>query len=242
MADRHYGIGCDQVLLLESPTRKTSDFKLKIFNSDGGEASQCGNGARCMGRFVREEGLSSKSEIFLETVNRAVKVKFIKDEIYEADMGIPEFEPRRVPLNCFEKADFYNLKVENVRIEIGAINMGNTHAITTVNDISKAEVVNLGSKIESHSCFPLGTNVEFMQVVSRDLIQLRIFERGAGETLACGSGACAAVVYGIQRGWLNEAVTVEVPGGELNIKWEGGTKPVILSGLTARVFEGTINI
>ena len=242
LADRHYGIGCDQVLLLELPVNPDADFRFRIFNPDGQEVEQCGNGARCIARFLRDQGFTSKTNISLETTNRLITVELLEKNLVEVDMGPPQLNPHKVPFNAAEKSDFYNLALGDYRIEIGAINMGNAHAIIRVNDIKKAGVDTLGPKIENHPDFPLKTNVEFMEVASKNRILLRVYERGVGETLACGSGACAAVVYGKIRGWLDDAVTVEFPGGKLAVCWKGGRKPVILSGLTELVFKGSINL
>ena len=242
LADRHYGVGCDQLLLLQATANQDADFCFRIFNPDGQEVEQCGNGARCIGRFCLDQGFTSKTKISLETINRLVTVNLLDEGLVDVDMGPPELDPDKVPFNAKQKSNFYNLITENSKIEIGAINMGNTHAIIRVEDVKKADVSTIGPMIEKHPDFPLKTNVEFLQISSRNKILLRVYERGAGETLACGSGACAAVVYGKIRGWLDETVTVEFPGGKLNVCWKGVGDPVILSGFTELVFKGTVNL
>ena len=242
LADRHYGVGCDQLLLLEATENQNADFRFRIFNQDGQEEEQCGKGARCIGRFSLDQGFTLKTKISLETINRLVTVNLLDEGLVDVDMGPPELNPDKVPFKAEYKSDFYNLVAENSRIEIGAINMGNTHAIVRVEDVKNADVSTIGPIIEKHPDFPLKTNVEFLQIASRNKVLLRVYERGAGETLACGSGACAAVVYGKIRGWLDETVTVEFPGGKLNVSWKGAGNPVILSGLTELVFTGTVNI
>ena len=242
LADRHYGVGCDQLLLLEATANQDADFRFRIFNPDGQEVEQCGNGARCIGRFSLDQGFTSKTKISLETMNRLVTVNILDEGFVDVDMGPPELDPDKVPFNANQKSNFYNLITEGSKIEIGAVNMGNTHAIIRVEDVKKADVGTIGPMIEKHSDFPLKANVGFLQIASRNKVLLRVYERGAGETLACGSGACAAVVYGKLRGWLDETVTVEFPGGKLNVFWKGAGNPVILSGLTELVFTGTVNI
>ncbi len=242
LADRHYGIGCDQILLLEAALNPDADFRFRIFNPDGQEVEQCGNGARCIGKFIKDQGFSSKTNISLETINRLVILQLMEDDIVKVDMGPPELDPNKVPFSAKEKCNFYDLIAGNSYLEIGAINMGNTHAVLRVENVKETDVRKLGPIIEKHPDFPLKTNVEFMEVSSKTRVLLRVHERGTGETLACGSGACAAVVYGRIRGWLDDIVTVEYPGGELTVCWKGDGAPVILSGLTELVFRGTINL
>ncbi len=242
IADRHLGIGCDQVLMIEAPGNPEVDFRYRIFNSDGTEAEQCGNGARCFARFVREKKLTSKRVLKVETAAGIIELRVRNREEVEVDMGMPVFEPGDIPFNAPARADSYPLQVGNTTVEIGALSMGNPHAVVRVDDIDSAPVEHLGAAIESHPDFPQRVNVGFMQVVSPTEIKLRVFERGAGETLACGSGACAAVVYGLLRGWLRDTVTVTLAGGKLAISWAGDGHPVIMTGPTAVVFEGTIRI
>ncbi len=242
LADRHFGIGCDQVLVVEAPQNPQVDFRYRIYNADGKEVEQCGNGARCFARFVREKKLTGKRVISVETSAGIIVLRVRPNHEVEVDMGAPEFEPARIPFNATARAPSYPLRVDDTELEIGAVSMGNPHAVLRVSNTGKAEVERLGPLIESHPDFPQQVNVGFMQIVSDTEIKLRVYERGVGETLACGTGACAAVVYGISRGWLRESVTVVLPGGKLSVSWAGEGQPVIMTGPTAVVFDGTIKI
>lgn len=242
LADRRLGVGCDQVLVVEPPRQPDVDFRYRIYNADGGEVEQCGNGARCFARFVREKKLTSKRVISVETGGGVIELRVHNRRDVEVDMGVPRFDPADIPLRADRRADSYTLLVADRALEIGAVSMGNPHAILRVDDVTQADVETLGPAIESHPDFPRRVNAGFMQVVADDHIRLRVFERGVGETLACGTGACAAVAYGISRGWLRESVTVELPGGKLSISWAGADRPVVMTGPTAVVFEGTIRI
>jgi diaminopimelate epimerase len=242
LADRHFGIGCDQVLLVEPPGKPDVDFRYRIFNADGTEVEQCGNGARCFARFVREKKLTSKSVIRVETAAGVIELRVRNRQQVEVAMGTPRFEPAEVPIIAGGRAPSYPLQVAGQTLEIGALSMGNPHAVLRVDDVNTAELERLGPLLESHPDFPQRVNVGFMQVISENEIRLRVFERGVGETLACGTGACAAVVYGITRGWLQDPVTVNLPGGKLSVSWAGDSQPVIMTGPTAVVFEGTIRI
>ena len=242
LADRHFGVGCDQVLVVEPPSSPDVDFRYRIYNADGEEEEQCGNGARCFARFVREQRLTSKQVITVETAGGTLELRVRDNNLVEVDMGPPIFEPQQIPFNAPQANPSYPLQVAGQTLEIGAISMGNPHAVLPVDDVDRADVEGLGPLIEAHADFPQRTNAGFMQVVSRDTIRLRVFERGVGETLACGTGACAAVVYGINRGWLHDTVTVELPGGKLTIAWAGDGQPVMMTGPTAVVFEGSIRI
>ena len=242
LADRHFGVGCDQVLVVEAPQNAQVDFRYRIYNADGQEVEQCGNGARCFARFVREKKLTSKRTISVETAGGVLQLRVRPNHEVEVDMGVPEFEPGKIPFTAVSRARSYLLQVDGRELEIGAVSIGNPHAILPVDDADKAEVERLGPLIESHTDFPRRVNAGFMQIVSEGEIKLRVYERGVGETLACGSGACAAVVYGITKGWLRESVTVMLPGGKLSISWAGEGQPVIMTGPTAVVFEGTIKI
>lgn len=242
LADRRFGVGCDQVLVVEAPSQPDVDFCYRIYNADGGEVEQCGNGARCFARFVREKKLTNKRVITVETAGGIIELRVHNRQDVEVDMGRPVFEPADIPLRADARADSYALQVNGSELEIGAVSMGNPHAILRVDDVDRADVEGLGPLIESHPDFPERVNAGFLQVLSDDRIRLRVFERGVGETLACGTGACAAVVYGISRGWLRESVTVELPGGKLSISWAGDDQSVIMTGPTAVVFEGTIRI
>jgi diaminopimelate epimerase len=242
LADRHFGIGCDQVLLVEPPGNPEVDFRYRIFNADGSEVEQCGNGARCFARFVREKKLTSKDVISVETAAGVIELRVRNRQQVEVSMGTPRFEPGEIPIIASRRAPSYTLQVDGESLEIGALSMGNPHAVLRVDDVDTAELERLGPLLESHSDFPRKANVGFMQVISDNEIRLRVFERGVGETLACGTGACAAVVYGILRGWLRDTVTVNLPGGKLSISWAGDSRPVIMTGPTAVVFDGTIRI
>lgn len=241
IADRHFGIGCDQLLTVEPPTRPDVDFRYRIYNADGDEVEQCGNGARCFARFVRARKLTNKRVITAETAAGVLELRIRGNHEVEVAMGEPRFEPADIPFTADALAESYSLSVQGQTHEIGALSMGNPHAILRVDDVDTADVTGLGPAIESHPDFPSRVNAGFMQVVSETEIRLRVFERGVGETLACGSGACAAVVYGINRGWLRGPVTVALPGGKLTIAWTPG-EPVLMTGPTAVVFEGTIRI
>jgi len=242
LADRHFGVGCDQVLVVEPPTTPHVDFRYRIYNADGNEVEQCGNGARCFARFVREKKLTTKRVITVETAAGIIKLRVLDRGDVEVDMGVPVLEPTDIPFAATDLADHYNLVVDGETLEVGAVSMGNPHAVLRVENTALAEVDRLGPLIESHPDFPRRANVGFMEVLSNHAIRLRVFERGVGETLACGTGACAAVVYGVIRGWLRDLVTVELPGGKLSISWAGRGQPVIMTGPATVVFEGSIRI
>ncbi len=242
LADRHFGIGCDQLLLVEPAEAEGVDFRYRIFNADGGEVEQCGNGARCFARFVRDQGLSDKALITVETAGGVIQLQIEEDGQVTVDMGLPRFEPAEIPFTAEAVAPSYAIEVDGRVMEFGVVSMGNPHAVLRVNDVDQAPVDELGPLIESHPRFPRRVNAGFMQVVDRHHIRLRVFERGVGETLACGTGACAAVVVGQVQGLLEAPVTVELPGGELVISWEGTGQPVLMTGPATRVFEGSIDI
>jgi diaminopimelate epimerase len=242
LADRHYGVGCDQILLVEPPPRPDVDFRYRIFNADGGEVEQCGNGARCFVRFVREQGLSDKREIRVETRSGVIVPRLEADGEVTVDMGVPRFEPAEVPFDAPARSLTYPLEVGGATREISALSMGNPHAVQAVSDVDAAPVAAEGPLIERHPRFPQRVNAGYMQVLDRGRIRLRVYERGAGETLACGTGACAAVVAGIQRGLLDSTVAVETRGGRLTIRWDGEGRPVWMTGPAETVFEGEIEI
>ena len=242
LADRHFGIGCDQVLLVEAPDSPDVDFRYRIFNADGSEVENCGNGARCFARFVRDKQLTGKRIIRVQTAGGVLELRVRDKHQVEVDMGVPVLAPIAIPFMAAEQADHYALTVEDRQLDIGALSMGNPHAVLRVDDVDRAPVATLGPLIECHPDFPQRVNVGFMQVVSATEIRLRVFERGAGETLACGTGACAAAVYGMLRGWLQDTVTVQLPGGKLEITWPGAGQHVTMTGPTAVVFEGSIKI
>lgn len=242
LANRQRGIGCDQVLIVSPPDCPDADFRYHIFNADGSEAGQCGNGARCFARFVREQRLSSKSHLKVQAPNGLMQLETETDGRISAEMGIPIFTPTAVPFTTDQEQLEYTINALDTSVTIGVLSMGNPHAVLAVDDIHKAPVASLGAAIEKHPQFGDRVNVGFMQILSRDEIKLRVFERGAGETLACGTGACAAVVHGIRKNLLNNAVTVHLPGGKLSVGWDGDGSAAWLSGPTASVFEGTINL
>lgn len=240
LADRQFGVGFDQLLLVEKSD--VADFKYRIFNSDGSEVSQCGNGARCFVRFVLDQGLTDKSEIQVETASGIITPKLEADGQVTVDMGAPRFELDEIPFIADNVANTYILDVNVQRVEIAALSMGNPHAVQIVDDVDNAPVLILGKEIEHHPLFPERVNAGFMQIIDPHQIKLRVFERGSGETLACGTGACAAVVAGIQQGRLQSPVKVYARGGELNIAWQGGKAPVMMTGPAVTVFNGTITI
>ncbi len=242
LADRRLGVGCDQVLLVEPPRQPEVDFTYRIFNSDGGEVEQCGNGARCFARFVRDQGLTRKDHIPVATSAGVITLHVEADGQITVDMGVPIFEPADIPFAADAPAEVYPLEVEATQVEVSVVSMGNPHAVMRVEQVDKAPVASLGSRMESHARFPRRVNVGFMQVVDRQHIRLRVHERGVGETLACGSGACAAVVVGRQRGWLDDKVTVSLRGGNLKIQWPGEGQPVLMTGPAVSVFEGRIRL
>ncbi len=242
IADRQRGIGCDQILIVEPPQSPEADFRYRIFNADGTEAGQCGNGARCFARFVREQKLTWKRVLVVETTGGMMGLEVNEDGRIFADLGAPRFEPEHIPFDAPTQALSYELDVDGSTVNIGAVSMGNPHAVLLVDRVDSAPVSVLGPRIEHHPRFPQRVNVGFMEVISRREIKLRVFERGAGETQACGTGACAAVVHGIRQGLLDRAVTVQLPGGKLSVSWRDDAGPVWLGGPTATVFEGSIRL
>ena len=242
ITDRHFGIGCDQILLVEKPTREDTDFRYRIFNADGSEVSQCGNGARCFARFVREHGLTDKTALRVETRDGIIEPRVLDNDEVIVNMGAPRFAPAEIPFVADATSLNYGLQVGEHLIQIAALSMGNPHAVLRVNDLDTAPVPTLGAAIGAHSRFPEGVNVGFMQISNLHEIRLRVFERGAGETLACGSGACAAAVAGISNGWLYTPVTVHTRGGDLTIEWAGEQQPVMMRGPATTVFEGELEL
>jgi diaminopimelate epimerase len=240
IADRHFGIGCDQVLVLEAPQTPDADFRYRIFNADGGEVEQCGNGARCFAMFVKDKKLSGKNHLVVETAQGLIELRIERDSRVRVDMGPARFEPAQIPFTADARAESYAIEVDGKSYDIGTVSMGNPHAVLRVDDVDSAPVTTLGPLIERHARFPNRVNAGFMQIVDKKTIRLRVFERGVGETLACGTGACAAVVYGRARGWLDRHVTVKLPGGELLIDWESEKHNVIMIGPATKVFEGRI--
>ena len=242
LADRHFGVGCDQVLVIERPRTPDTDFTYRIFNADGEEVQHCGNGARCFLRFVREKGLTSKREIRVRTLSGVIVPRLEPDGQVTVDMGTPIFEPARIPFAADVRAPTYVLDVDGEAVTISALSMGNPHAVQFVPDIDAAPVLTQGPRIEHHPRFPQRVNAGYAQVIDAGRIRLRVYERGAGETLACGTGACAAAVTGIQRGLLSGPVQVDTRGGALRIAWEGEGRPVMMTGAAETVFEGEIDL
>ncbi len=242
LADRHFGVGCDQILLVEPPRAAGADFRYRIFNADGGEVEQCGNGARCFVRFVRERGLTDKSEIRVETAAGIIMPRLEADGEVTVNMGAPVFAAQRIPFITDSDALVQPLQVDGTTVEISAVSMGNPHVVQVVADVDAAPVAAQGPLIERHARFPQRVNAGYMQVQDRNRIRLRVYERGTGETLACGTGACAAVVVGIRRGLLEARVRVSTRGGDLTIRWEGGDNPVWMTGPAVTVFEGEMEI
>lgn len=237
IADRRFGVGCDQLLLVEKSQNPAVDFRYRIFNADGGEVAQCGNGVRCFARFVIDKGLTDKTTIAVETNSGIVYPTVIGDQI-KVDMGVPQFSPESLPMVMQAEADYYELILADEVVEISAVSVGNPHAVMRVESIDTADVTKLGPLIEGHGSFPERVNAGFMEIVSPNAIRLRVYERGVGETLACGTGACAAVVTGIRNGWLEKRVTASLIGGDLEIEWLGEGESVWMTGPATYVFDG----
>lgn len=242
IADRHFGIGCDQILLVEATTTPNVDFRYRIFNADGSEVAQCGNGARCFARFVRDEGLTDKDQIRVETAAGLMVLYLESDGQVTVNMGKPCWQPAEIPFFAKDQSACYPIIVADQVIEVGVVSMGNPHAALWVSDVDTAPVEKIGMLLGQHERFPEGVNVEFIERISTDRIRLRVFERGVGETLACGSGACAAVAVGRYQGLLAEQVEVILPGGNLHVRWSGEDAAITLTGPTARVFNGYITL
>ncbi len=242
IANRYFGVGCDQLLMVEKSTSANVDFKYRIFNADGGEVEQCGNGARCFARFVFEKNLTTKSDIKVETASGIIVLQLQNDGQVTVDMGAPIFEPARIPFEAASQQPQYALNLDTESVTISAVSMGNPHAVIVVDNVETANVATLGPQIESHIDFPQRVNAGFMQIVNTHEIYLRVYERGSGETLSCGTGACAAAVSGISIGHLQSPVLVNTRGGKLSIAWAGNSKPVMMTGPAEFVFEGQIEI
>ncbi len=242
VADRHFGVGCDQILIVEKAQNKDADFRYRIFNADGGEVEQCGNGARCFMRFVHDQKLTAKREILVETRGGVISPRLEQDGRITVNMGPPVFDPALVPFEGGSGAVCETLEVAGNSLEVSVLSMGNPHAVQLVADVERAPVEKLGPLIESHSRFPKRVNAGFMQVMDRHSLRLRVYERGAGETLSCGTGACAAAVAGIRRGLLDSPVNVATRGGVLTVAWDGDDRPVLMTGPAISVFSGEINI
>ncbi|TMG82511.1 MAG: diaminopimelate epimerase [Betaproteobacteria bacterium] len=242
LADRHFGVGCDQVLLVEKPSRPDVDFRYRIFNADGGEVEQCGNGARCFVQFVRARGLTDKRTIRVETAGGIIEPTVTADDQVTVDMGRPVFRAADIPLVGGTGAIVEPLEVDGTTVMISALSLGNPHAVQSVDDVDAAPVTTQGPRIEAHPRFPKRVNAGYMQVIDRVNIRLRVWERGVGETLSCGSGACAAAVAGIRRGLIDSPVRVATRGGALTIAWGGDGAPVMMTGPAQTVFEGEWNV
>jgi len=239
-ADRFDGIGFDQMLIVERPDSETAAFKYRIYNTDGGEVAQCGNGARCFARFVREQGMTDLDIIPVETNSGLLKLEAINATRYRVNMGIPRFEPADIPLIVEARLDLYQTDYEGLEINFSALSIGNPHMVIQVVDVDSTDIETLGPYFESHKMFPSRANIGFMQILDRGAFKLRVFERGVGETRACGSGACAAMVSAVQLDMLENTAQAFLPGGELNLEWQGGTNPVMMTGETAMVYQGEI--
>lgn len=242
IADRHFGVGCDQILLVEASTRTDIDFKYRIYNADGSEVGQCGNGARCFARFVRDNNLSNNNPIRVETITGDMALELHEDGQVSVVMQSPDFEPTNIPLDIATRQDSYTVNINGQDIHFFAVSMGNPHAVIQVDDVATAPVQEIGAALESHPIFPERVNVGFMQVVDRTHIKLRVFERGAGETLACGSGACAAVACGHANNLIDQKVNVALPGGELSIEWSSEGHHLTLTGPANTVYTGEIQL
>ena len=241
LADRHFGVGCDQILLVEGAVGD-ADFRYRIYNADGGEVEQCGNGARCFVRYVHDRGMTQKNEIRVETSGGLIIPRLEANGEVSVNMGMPKFEPQQIPFIAERRAMTYSIDISGRQVEISAVSLGNPHAVQLVEDVDGAPVITEGALIESHPSFPKRVNAGYMQVVDRTHIRLRVYERGAGETLACGTGACAAVVIGIERGLLQSTVQVNMRGGDLTVRWEGEGQLVWMTGPAVTVFDGEIEL
>ena len=238
IANRRLGVGFDQLLVIEPPKNNTVHFHFRIFNADGSEVGQCGNGARCIARFVHSRKLSNHTDLLISTINDVLELKIQPDSKVSVKMGIPRFDPRDIPFVTAQTTNIYEVEVKNQVVKLGVVNIGNPHAIIPVEHIDAKQASILGACLSTHKSFPEGTNVGFMQFVDPQTIRLRVYERGVGETLACGSGACAAVAVGRRLGLLQERVIVSQPGGSLTIDWQGPQTPVTMTGPATKVFEG----
>lgn len=242
LADRHFGVGCDQILLVEKSLNSSAEFCYRIFNADGSEVGQCGNGARCFAKFVRDKKLTENNIIHVETNSGLLTLIINDNETVSVNMGIPRFEPEQIPLLAETRKTSYTLSLDGKEIQFGAVSIGNPHVVLQTNSMDNAPVQTLGPVLEQHPHFPQRANIGFMKIDNQHAIQLRVYERGAGETLACGSGACAAVVIGISQGIIASPVAVKLPGGNLTIEWKSEDEPVMMTGTATTVFEGTISL
>jgi diaminopimelate epimerase len=242
LADRNFGIGFDQLLMVEPPYAPDQDFHYRIFNADGSEVAQCGNGVRCFARFVHLKGLTNRHKLKVSTKSGQIMLYLERDGQVTVNMGIPQFEPAHIPLRVEELQTSYSVKVDDEEVVFGAVSMGNPHCVIETKNIADEQVEKIGRQLTQHECFPEGANIGFMQILGESHIKLRVYERGVRETLACGSGACAAVAIGQQHGKLNKDVKVELPGGVLKISWYGGSNQVKMTGPVQHVFDGYFNL
>ena len=242
LANRNKGVGFDQLLLVEPPSQPNVDFHYRVFNADGSEVGQCGNGVRCLARFVRQMGLTWKQKIRVSTVNGLMDLRLMKNGLVSVDMGVPQLEPQKVPLNIEEQSIEYNIQLKEQSFSFGAVSMGNPHCILTVDDVKNISINSIGKEINQHDLFPEGVNVGFMQIVSENEVRLRVFERGAGETLACGSGACASMVVGRLQNKLQQRIKVYLPGGHLHIDWAGAGQSLTMIGPAEFVYHGYLEL
>ena len=244
LSDRRLGVGFDQLLVLETSSDPGADFHYRIFNPDGTEVEHCGNGARCLARYIADNGLSECNPILVSTVNRTLALRLLDNGEVSVDMGSPDFRPSALPFNADRRQALYRREIEAIGavVDFAAVSMGNPHAVIRVEDLANTAVKTIGKALGIHADFPAGVNVGFMQIENRGRVRLRVYERGPGETPACGSGACAAAVSGIEAGLLDSPVTVSLTGGELKIDWQGGAAPVFMSGPAQTVYEGTVKV
>jgi diaminopimelate epimerase len=242
LGDRHFGVGFDQLLLVERSSRSDAEFRYRIYNADGSEVEQCGNGARCFARFVHDKGMTVSRNIPVETARGLIHLMLEADGQVTVDMGVPDFTPAALPFVAENASDYYDLMVNGDKYAIGAVSVGNPHAVLLVEAVETAPVTTLGPAIESHTRFPNHVNVGFMEIIDRGHIRLRVFERGVGETLACGTGACAAVAIGIHNRLLDNAVEALLTGGNLEIRWEGEGASLMMTGPAETVFQGQIEL
>ena len=243
IADRHFGVGCDQILIIEQSQRPDIDFKYRILNSDGSEVGQCGNGSRCFALYVHENNLSDKNPITVETLTGDMVLDLdTTNNMVQVKMPVPNFEPAIIPLDVAQRQESYQITANNQSIEFSALTVGNPHAVIQVDDTENADVEILGPLLESHPIFPERANIGFMQIINRQEFSLRVYERGVGETIACGSGACAAAVAGMIRGELNNSITAHLRGGDLEISWAGEGQPIMMTGPAVSVFDGIIEL
>ena len=242
IADRNLGIGCDQVLVIEPPTDRNIDFNYRIFNCDGSEVEQCGNGARCIGRYIKDQQLSGKKTLRIKTRNRVMEITTTTKNMITANMGEPSFIPTDIPLDSEQQNDLYSIDINNSSLKIAALSVGNPHAVLQVDNIDQADVETIGTLIQKHSLFPESVNVGFMQIIDRQNLALRVYERGVGETQACGSGACAAAVAAIKQGLVDKTIEIKLLGGKLTIEWHGEGQPILMTGPAETVFHGKIKL